>query len=48
MKWQKVLPLSNTWPALSRLALVQTCVGPTVMHGPGGLCLTQAHPGIGV
>lgn len=25
-------PISSIWPALSRLALVQTCGGPSVMH----------------
>lgn len=33
MKRQQVMPISSTWPALSSLALVQTRVGPSVMHG---------------
>lgn len=32
MKQQQVMPISSTWPALSRLALVQTRVGPSVMR----------------
>ena len=32
MKWQKVKPICSIRPALSRLALVQTYGGPSVMH----------------
>lgn len=32
MKWQQVMPICSIQPALSRLALVQTRGGPSVMH----------------
>lgn len=44
MKWQQVIPISSTWPALSRLALVQTCVGPSVMHESRGFVSDSSTP----
>lgn len=47
MKWQQVVPIRSIWPALSQLAVVQTCEGPSVMRGCMG-SVSPALPGTGV